>query len=77
MEALSDEEFEPVFLDKWSHTKNKYQVRHKGLFYILKVHGCIQKENIRVSISPSCKHNFIHVNLAKKLLVLAKHIQST
>ena len=65
MDALSDEEFEQVFLDKWSHAKNKYQVEHKGLFSILKFHGCIQKENIVVSISLSCKHNFIHVNLAK------------
>ena len=77
MKALSDEEFEQVFLDKWSHAKNKYQVGHKGLFSILKFHGCIQKENILVSTSPSCKHNFIHVNLAKKLQVCAKHIQIT
>ena len=50
---------------------------HKGLFSILKVHGCIQKENILVPIIPSCKHNFIHVNWAKKLQVPTKHIQST
>ena len=50
---------------------------HKCLYSILKVHGCIQNENILVSISPSCKHNFIHVNLAKKLQVHAKHIQIT
>ena len=77
MDALSDEEFEQVFLDKWSLAKNKYQVGHMSLFSILKFHGCIQKENILVSISPSCKHNFIHVNLAKKLRVPAKHIQIT
>ena len=49
----------------------------KGLFSTLKVHGCIQNENIFVSISPSYKHNFIHVNLAKKIQVPSKHIQST
>ena len=50
---------------------------HKGLFSILKVHGCIQNENILISANPSCKHNFIHDNLAKKLQVPTKHIQST
>jgi hypothetical protein len=30
-----------------------------------------------VSINPSCKHNFINVNLAKKLQVPAKHIENT
>jgi len=32
---------------------------------------------IVVSINPSCKHNFINVNLAKKLQVPAKHIENT
>ena len=50
---------------------------YQSLFSILKVHGCIQKENILVFISPSCKHNFIHVNLEKKLQVPPKHIQSS
>ena len=50
---------------------------HKGLFSILKVRGCIQKENIIVSIIRSCKHNFMYVNLGKKLQVPIKHIQST
>ena len=71
IKALSNEDFEQVFLDKWSHAKNKYKVGHKGLFSIFKVYGCIQKENILVSISPNCKHNFIHVDLAKKLEVPA------
>ena len=35
------------------------------------------KRNILVSISSSCKHNFIYVNLGKKLQVPTKHIQST
>ena len=29
-----------------------------------------------MSINPSCKHNFININLAKKFQVYAKHIQS-
>ena len=52
-------------------------MEHKGLFSILKFHGCIQKENILVSISPSCKQNFIHVNLGKNLKVPSKYIQIT
>ena len=44
---------------------------------LLQVHGLIQKEKIIVSINPSCKHNFINVNLAKKLQVPAKHIENT
>jgi len=56
-------------------------VRYKDLFScehsILKVHGCIQKENVIISINPNYKHNFIHVNLAKKLQISTKHFQST
>ena len=41
----------------------------KGLFStgisLLQVHGLIQKEEIIVSINPSCKPNFINVNLPK------------
>ena len=52
---------------------------YKGLFpsdhFILQVHGCIQKEKVIVSINPSCKHNFINVNLTKRLQVPEKHIQ--
>jgi hypothetical protein len=58
MMALSDEEFEKLFLDKWSHAKSKDKECTKGLFScgksILQVHGCIHKENIIVSINPSC-----------------------
>lgn len=39
---------------------------------ILQVHGCIQKEKVIISINPSCKHNFINVNLEKKLQFLSK-----
>ena len=56
--TLSDEEFEKLFLDRWSHTKCKDEESTKGLFlcgkYILQVHGCIRKENIIVSINPNC-----------------------
>jgi hypothetical protein len=52
----------------------------KGLFSCgkstLQVHGCIQQENVIVSINPSCMHNFINANLAKRLQVLAMNIQS-
>lgn len=70
-----------LFLDKWSHNGKKENNKHKGLFSVgislLQVHACIQKEKIIVSINPSCKHNFINVNVAKKLQVLAKHIAKT
>ena len=81
MKTLLDEEFEQVFLDKWSHSKKKDIESHKGLFscanILLQVHGCIQKEKVIVSINPNCKHNFINVNLNKRLKVPKKHIQGT
>ena len=62
-------------------TGKKETKEPKGLFSagisLLQVHGLIQKEKIIVSINPSCKHNFINVNLAKKLQVPAKHIENT
>ena len=42
MMTLSDEEFEQVFLDKWSHAKKKDIDNNKGLFscgnILLQVH---------------------------------------
>ena len=68
---LSDAEFERILLDKWFRARKKENETRKGLFStgvsLLQVHGLIQKEKIVVSINPSCKHNFINVNLAKKL----------
>ena len=62
-------------------TGKKETKEPKGLFSagisLLQVHGLIQKEKIIVSINPSCKHNFINVNLAKKLQVPTKHIENT
>ena len=78
---LLEKKLEKVILDKWSKDRKKDTKRHKDLFStnisILQVHGSIQKENIVVSIIPSCKHNCINVNLAKKLQVPAKHIENT
>ena len=79
--ALSNEEFEKVFLSRWSHVGKRDTKSTKGLFScgnsILQVHGCIHKENIIVSINPSCMHNFINVNFAKRLQVPTKNIQIT
>jgi len=76
-----DDEFEKVFLDKWSQARKRENETSKGLFptgiSLLHVHGCIQKEKIVVPINPSCKHNFINVNLTNKLRVPAKHIENT
>jgi hypothetical protein len=78
---LSNEAYEQVFLDKWSHNVKNEQDNSKGLFsgnnFILQVHGCIHKDNEIASINPNCKHNFINVNLAKRLHIPAKYIQST
>ena len=62
-------------------TGKKETKEPKGLFsagiYLLQAHGLIQKEKIIVSINPSCKHNFINVNLTNKLQVPAKQIENT
>jgi hypothetical protein len=81
IKSLSDEECEKLYLDRWSHSKKKYNEIHRGLFLcgnsILQVHGCILKEKVIVSIIPSWKYNLINIHLANRLQVLAKHIQST
>jgi len=78
---LPDEELEQLLLDRWSHVRKQDKEKHVGLFptgiSLLQVHGLIQKEKIVVSINPSCKHNFISVNLEKKLQVPAKQIEHT
>ena len=80
LDDLSDEEFEKLFMDKWSCARKKNETC-QGLcstgVSLLQVHGLIQKEKIIVSINPSCQQNLINVNLAKKLQVLAKHIENT
>jgi hypothetical protein len=81
MMALSNEAYEKLLLDKWSHAKSKDKEITKGLFScgnsILHVHGCIHKEKVIVYINPSCQHNFINVHLDNRLQVPTKHIQST
>jgi hypothetical protein len=81
MMALSDEEYEKLLLEKWSHANSKDKESIEGLFsctkFVLQVHGCLQQENVIVSINPSCNHNLINVNLAKRFQVTTKHIQST
>jgi hypothetical protein len=78
---LPDEELEKLFLDRWSHVGKQDKESTKGLFScdksILQVHGCIHKENVIVSINPSCQQNFINVQLVNRLQVPAKNIQST
>ena len=77
---LSDAEFEKVLLNKWSRARKKENEPRKGLFstdaFLLQVHGLIQKEKIVVTINPSCKQNLISVNLAKRLQVPAKHMET-
>jgi hypothetical protein len=79
--SLSEEALEKLILDKWSHTKSKDKDITKSLFScdksILQVHGCIHKENVIVSINPSCMHNFINVQLVNRLQVPIKNIQIT
>ena len=68
-------------LDRWSHVKNKDREKTQGLFScgnsILQVHGCIHKENIVVSINPSCMHNFINIQLVNRLQVPTNNVQDT
>jgi hypothetical protein len=63
MMALSDEAFEKLILDRWSHVGKTHIEHTKGLFScgksILQVHGCIQQEKVIVSINPSCQQKFI------------------
>jgi hypothetical protein len=63
--SSSEEAFENLILDKWSHTKIKDKELSKGLFscgkFLLQVHGCIHKGKAIVSINPSCQQNFINV----------------
>jgi hypothetical protein len=77
MMGISDEELEKVFFDRWSHVEKHDTKSTKGLFScgnsILHIH----KENIIVSINPSCMHNCINVQLVNRLQVPAKNIQST
>ena len=67
-------------MDKWSQS-GKDTKSPKGLFStnisILHVHRCIQQKNIIVSVNPSCKNNFINVNMARELHVSAKQIAKT
>ena len=69
------------FYTKWYHTKSKDKDITKSLFSceksILQVRGCIHKENAIVSINPSCKQNFINIQLDNRLQVSTKNIQST
>ena len=82
MMRLSNGEIEKILLDKvvsWRKIRIKREPR--VCFHvkksILQVHGCIHKENIIVSINPSCMHNFINVQLVNRLQIPIKNIQST
>jgi hypothetical protein len=81
MMALFDEEYEKVFLDRWSQVVKKDKKSTRDLFlcdnFILWIHGCIQQEKVIVFINPSSTHNFIIVNLDKRLQVPTNKIQST
>ena len=79
--SLSKEALKKLLLDKWSHTKSKDKDITKSLFScgksILQVHGCLHKENFIVSIKPSCKQNFINIQLVNRLQVPANNIHNT
>ena len=49
MLKLPDEEYEKVFIDRWSHGK-KDKESTRGLFsfrnFLLHVHGCLQQEKV-------------------------------
>jgi hypothetical protein len=77
---LSNEEYEKLFLYRWSHVTNKDNKITRDFFscddLLLHVHGCIQQEVI-ISIKSSGKYKFINVNVAKRLHISKINIQST
>jgi hypothetical protein len=81
MMTLSKREFEQILLDRWSHGKNKDTKSTKGLFScgksILQVHGSIHKENVIVSINPSCKQKNFNIQLVNRFQISKKNIQIT
>jgi hypothetical protein len=81
IKALSYEEYEKLYIDRWFDANKKDNNIHSGLFscdnFILQVHGYIQHEKVIVSINPSGKHNFLNVNLNKSLQVPTQNIQNT
>jgi hypothetical protein len=81
MMALSDEEFEKLFLDRWSHVGKKDKEEHQGFIFMWKLYitgsWMHSKEKVIVSINPSCQQNFINVQLVNRLQVPTKNIQST
>lgn len=60
-------EIEQIFLDIWSHARRKTMGLFSCTHSLLQVQGCIKKIKVIISINPSLKYNFIHVDLAKRL----------
>jgi hypothetical protein len=71
---------EGVTLVRWSHGMKKDTKSTRDLFsfdnFLLHVHRCLQQESVIICINPRSEHNLINVDLAKRLEVLAKHIES-
>ena len=80
------------FLDMRCHTQKKDKGSHKEVMQqdnanitsfsscghsILQVHGLLQQEKVIVSIHPSCKQNFMNVDLTQRLKVSIKNMCST
>ena len=67
MKKISNEEYEKVFLDGCFEVVKRDNKIHKSLFsctkFQLQVYGCIQQENVIISINLSSKYNLIKDNL--------------
>ena len=92
LRELSDEDYKKFLLDRWSSTRSTNTKSHKEILQhdnvstnglpschnsLLQVQGCLQQEQVIISISPSCMHNFTNAKLAKSLKLPAKHVYST
>ena len=90
--SLPDEDFEKVLLDRWSSNKSTNKESHKEILQkdnvstyglpscnnsLLQVKGCLQQEQVIISISLSCMHNFINAKLAKSLKLPVKNVYGT
>ena len=61
-------EYPQVFVDRWYYAMKKDTKCTKGLFssenFQLHDHGCLQQEEVTISIHPRSGHNFINHCLA-------------
>ena len=90
--TLLDEDYEKFLLDRWYSTRSTNNESHKEILQkdtvstnglpscnnsLLRLQGCLQQEQVIISISPSCMHNFINAKLSRSLKHPTKNVCST